>query len=84
MDGNYLDKQSKTLTAEFLTYSADLRVMGYGRVTLEWQDNGAVTGGPALGVPACTYSSPLMTHSTHCVRDMQALYHYQTARPPLL
>jgi hypothetical protein len=45
LDGNYLDKsKSKALTAELLTYNADLRVLGYSKLTFTWQQNGAVKG----------------------------------------
>jgi hypothetical protein len=44
LDGNYLDKQSKQLTAELLTYNADLRVMGYGEITFAWQQDGSISG----------------------------------------
>lgn len=45
LDGNYLDKsKSKALTAELLTYNADLRVLGYSKLTFTWQQNGAVRG----------------------------------------
>lgn len=43
-DGNYLDKKSRGFTAELLTYNADLRVLGYVKMTFDWQADGAITG----------------------------------------
>jgi hypothetical protein len=44
LDGNYLDKQSKQLAAELLTYNADLRVLGYAQMTFAWQRDGSISG----------------------------------------
>ena len=44
MDGNYLDQKSKRLTAELLTYNADLKVIGYTDMTFDWQTDGSITG----------------------------------------
>jgi len=47
LDGNYLDKsKSKDLTAELLTHNADLRVLGYSKLTFTWQRDGAIQGAP--------------------------------------
>lgn len=45
LDGNYLDRKSKRLTAELLTYNADLRVMGYTQLSFDWQKDGTIRGG---------------------------------------
>ncbi len=44
MDGNYLDKRTKGLTAELLTYNSDLRVLGYAKMEFRWQADGTVSG----------------------------------------
>lgn len=44
LDGNYLDKSTRQLTAEMLTYNADLQVLGYTRATFDWQRDGAIKG----------------------------------------
>lgn len=44
LDGNYLDKQSKRLTAELLSYNADSRVVGYTQVSFAWQKDGSIKG----------------------------------------
>jgi hypothetical protein len=55
LDGNYLDKQSKQLTAELLTYNADLRVIGYAHMTFAWQRDGSISGVPAsAGLEICS------------------------------
>eukprot|EP00775_Hariotina_reticulata_P011535 gene11535-11678_t len=44
-DGNYLDrKTSKALTAELLTYNADLKLFGYSQLTFIWQKDGTIAG----------------------------------------
>ena len=48
MDGNYLDQKSKRLTAELLTYNADLKVIGYTDMTFDWQTDGSITGASAV------------------------------------
>jgi hypothetical protein len=44
LDGNFLDRSSRRLTAELLTYNADLRVLGYTSATFDWQSDGSITG----------------------------------------
>jgi hypothetical protein len=44
LDGNYLDRSTRQLTAEVVTYNADLRVLGYTRATFDWQPDGAIKG----------------------------------------
>jgi len=44
LDGNYLDTSTRQLTAEMLTYNADLQVLGYTRATFDWQRDGAIKG----------------------------------------
>lgn len=44
LDGNYLDKQTRQLTAEVVTYNAGLRVLGYTRAAFDWQGDGAIKG----------------------------------------
>jgi hypothetical protein len=67
LDGNYLDKQSEQLTAELLTYNADLRVMGYAHMTFAWQRDGSISGVTAsTGIGPC--SSLGGTHAVSCSR----------------
>jgi hypothetical protein len=47
LDGNYLDRSTRQLTAEVVTYNAGLRVLGYTRATFDWQPDGAIKGNPA-------------------------------------
>jgi hypothetical protein len=49
LDGNYLDNQSKQLSAELLTYNADLRVVGYAEISFAWQQDGSISGGWLAG-----------------------------------
>lgn len=44
LDGNYLDKHTRQLTAEAMTYNAELAVLGYTRATFDWQEDGAIKG----------------------------------------
>lgn len=44
LDGNYLDKNTRQLTAEVVTYNADLQVLGYTHATFDWQPDGAIKG----------------------------------------
>lgn len=45
LDGNFLDrKTSKALTAELLTYNADLKLFGYSQLTFTWQKDGTIGG----------------------------------------
>lgn len=44
LDGNYLDKDTRQLTAEVVTYNAGLHVLGYTRATFDWQADGAIKG----------------------------------------
>lgn len=44
LDGNYLDKQTRHLTAELLAYNADLKVMGYTTARFDWQPDGSIKG----------------------------------------
>lgn len=44
LDGNYLDRNTRQLVAEALTYNADLHVLGYTRATFDWQADGAIKG----------------------------------------
>ena len=55
-DGNYLDRQTHALSAELLTFSAELRVFGYVRLAFSWMADGSVALSPRfLGLPALTY-----------------------------
>ncbi len=46
LDGNYLDKHTRRLTAEAMTYNSELKVLGYTRATFDWQEDGAIKGKP--------------------------------------
>ena len=55
-DGNYLDRQTRSLSAELLTFSAELRVFGYARLAFSWMADGSVSlKAHFLGLPALTY-----------------------------
>eukprot|EP00879_Flechtneria_rotunda_P033490 GHRR01037098.1.p2 GENE.GHRR01037098.1~~GHRR01037098.1.p2 ORF type:complete len:104 (-),score=40.98 GHRR01037098.1:27-338(-) len=45
IDGNYLDKKSKRMAAELLTFNADLQVLGYTQLIFDWKKDGAIQGG---------------------------------------
>ncbi len=49
MDGNFLDKRTKSMTAELLTYNSDLHVLGYVKLTFDWKADGTVAGEPRMG-----------------------------------
>jgi hypothetical protein len=40
-DGNFLDRYTRRLTAQMLTFSAQLRGLVYTRLTFEWSRDGA-------------------------------------------
>lgn len=66
LDGNYLDKQSKRLTAELLTYNGDLQVVGYTRITFDWQQDGSIKGD-------CCANSRKLCGRVGCVLNAQWL-----------
>ncbi len=53
MDGNFLDKRTKGMTAELLTYNSDLRVLGYVKLSFEWKVDGTVAGEGLCGDSFC-------------------------------
>eukprot|EP00798_Chlamydomonas_sp_ICE-L_P008465 gene8465-4909_t len=56
MDGNYLDEQTKGLTAEILSYNRDLHVLGYARGKVKWMLDGSIkVVWEFLGLPALDY-----------------------------
>lgn len=61
LDGNYLDRDIRQLTAEAVTYNADLQVLGYIRATFDWQADGAIKG--AQGCMAGRMTRLLVPHS---------------------
>lgn len=44
IDGNYLDKRTKQLVAELLTYNPDLHVLAYSKMTFDWLSDGSIAG----------------------------------------
>eukprot|EP00798_Chlamydomonas_sp_ICE-L_P008501 gene8501-4860_t len=56
MDGNYLDDQTKGMTAEILSYNRDLHVLGYARGNFKWMLDGSIkVKWEFLGLPALDY-----------------------------
>eukprot|EP00798_Chlamydomonas_sp_ICE-L_P008477 gene8477-4838_t len=56
MDGNYLDDQTKGMTAEILSYNRDLHVLGYARGNFKWMLDGSIkVNWEFLGLPALDY-----------------------------
>jgi hypothetical protein len=53
LDGNYLDRSTRQLTAEAMTYNADLGVLGYTRATFTWQADGAINGESMCAATVC-------------------------------
>lgn len=55
-DGNYLDRQTRELTMEVLTFNAELHVFVYVRLAFTWHVDGSVSLQPQLlSLPALTY-----------------------------
>lgn len=45
LDANYLDAtNTRQLSAEMMTYNAELQVVGYTRATFDWKADGAIQG----------------------------------------
>jgi hypothetical protein len=70
LDGNYLDKKkSKGLTAELLTYNADLSVLAYSQITFKWKKDGAIAGElNKIGTASCMPNQVRTTGNTSPVR----------------
>jgi hypothetical protein len=53
MDSNYLDKNTRQLTAEAMTYNAELAVLGYTRATFNWHADGTIKGTSTAAARFC-------------------------------
>jgi hypothetical protein len=65
LDGNYLDRSTRQLTAEVVTYNAGLRVLGYTRATFDWQPDGAIKGKKLLIGVVPLYADMSATRNCH-------------------
>ena len=74
-DGHYLSSTTNSMMLRIVTYNADAKSLAYVWFPFEWQNAGAIVGGPPyiLSLPVLAYSSYGSSRYAFCSRHCSAI-----------